>query len=62
MENSPFRIMIMPCPLHRDKFSGMGLPSKAGILAIALCAFVLAALFAERRQHEQELMESEARL
>jgi len=29
---------------------------------VSLCAFVLAALFAERRQHEAVLMESEARL
>jgi PAS domain S-box-containing protein len=36
--------------------------AQAAILAVALCAFVLAALFAERRQHEHELMESEARL
>lgn len=36
--------------------------AQAGILAISLCAFVLAALFAERRQHEAELTESEARL
>jgi PAS domain S-box-containing protein len=36
--------------------------AQAAILAVALCAFVLAALFAERRQHERELMESEARL
>ncbi len=36
--------------------------AQAAILAVALCAFVLAALFAERRQHEHELVESEARL
>jgi hypothetical protein len=35
---------------------------RAGILAVALCAYVLAALFAERRQHEVALAESEARL
>jgi PAS domain S-box-containing protein len=29
--------------------------AKAGILGIALCSFVLAALFSERRQHEAEL-------
>ena len=36
--------------------------AQAAILAVALCAFVLAALFAERRQHEHELTESDARL
>jgi len=36
--------------------------ARAGILAVALCAYVLAALFAERRQHEVVLAESEARL
>jgi PAS domain S-box-containing protein len=50
-------------------FGGPGLPmaervlaARAGILAIALCAYVLAALFAERRQHERALAESEARV
>ena len=38
------------------------LAAQAGILVSALCAFVLAALFAERRQHEAALIESEARL
>ena len=38
------------------------LAARAGILAVALCAYVLAALFAERRQHEAALTESEARL
>jgi PAS domain S-box-containing protein len=38
------------------------LGAQASILGVALCAFVLAALFAERRQHETVLMESEARL
>jgi PAS domain S-box-containing protein len=38
------------------------LAAQAGILAASLCAFVLAALFAERRQHEAALMEGEARL
>jgi len=38
------------------------LAAQAGILAVSLCAFVLAALFAERRQHEAVLTESEARL
>jgi PAS domain S-box-containing protein len=38
------------------------LSGQAGILAVSLCSFVLAALFAERRQHEAVLMESEARL
>jgi PAS domain S-box-containing protein len=36
--------------------------ARTGILAVALCAFVLAALFAERREHEAALEESEARL
>jgi PAS domain S-box-containing protein len=36
--------------------------AQAAILAVALCAFVLAALFAERREHERELTEAEARL
>jgi len=35
---------------------------QAGILAISLCSLVIAALFAERRQHEAALMESETRL
>src|SRR5271165_1697319 len=50
-------------------FGGPGLPmaervlaARAGILAVALCAYVLAALFAERRQHEVALAESEARV
>ena len=38
------------------------LAARAAILAVALCAYVLAALFAERRQHEAALAESEARL
>jgi PAS domain S-box-containing protein len=38
------------------------LSSQAGILAVSLCSFVLAALFAERRQHEAVLTASEARL
>ncbi len=38
------------------------LGAQAGILAASLCAFVLAALFAERRQHEAALMEGQARL
>jgi len=38
------------------------LQAQAGILVVALCAFVLAALFAERRQHEAVLSESEALL
>ena len=50
-------------------FGGPGLPmaervlaARAGILAVALCAYVLTALFAERRRHEAALAESEARL
>ncbi len=38
------------------------LSAQAGILAVALCAYVLAALFAERREHEAELTSSEGRL
>jgi PAS domain S-box-containing protein len=38
------------------------LAARAGILAVALCAYVLAALFAERRQHEAAVAESEVRL
>jgi PAS domain S-box-containing protein len=36
--------------------------AQAGIVSVALCAFVLAALFAERRQQAAALIESEARL
>ena len=36
--------------------------AQSGILTVSLCALVLAALFAERRQHEAVLTESEARL
>src|SRR6516225_6336159 len=38
------------------------LPAQASILAVSLCALVLAALFAERRQHAGALAEKEARL
>jgi PAS domain S-box-containing protein len=38
------------------------LAARAGILAVVLCAYVLAALFAERREHEGALVESEGRL
>jgi PAS domain S-box-containing protein len=38
------------------------LAAQGTILAVSLCAFVLAALFAERRQNEAALMEGEARL
>lgn len=38
------------------------LGAQSGVLAVTLCALVLAALFAERRRHEAVLMESEARL
>jgi PAS domain S-box-containing protein len=38
------------------------LAAQASILAVSLCAFVLAALFAERRQHEAALTEGAARL
>jgi PAS domain S-box-containing protein len=34
------------------------LAARAGILAVALCAYVLAALFAERREHEAALQEA----
>lgn len=50
-------------------FGNAGIPigdrilgAQAGILVVALCALVLAALFAERREHEAVLSESEARL
>ena len=50
-------------------FGNSGLPmtervlaARAGILGVALCVYVLAALFAERRQHEGALAESEARV
>src|SRR5215467_5552675 len=36
--------------------------AQAAILGVALCAYVLAALFAERRQHEAVFKESETRL
>jgi PAS domain S-box-containing protein len=38
------------------------LAARAGVLVVALCAYVLSALFSERRQHEAALSESEARL
>jgi PAS domain S-box-containing protein len=38
------------------------LTAQAGILTASLCAFILAALFAERRHSEAALMEGEARL
>jgi PAS domain S-box-containing protein len=38
------------------------LAAQASILTVALCAFILAALFAERRKYEATLEESEARL
>jgi hypothetical protein len=38
------------------------LSARLGILAVAFCAYVLAALFGERRQQQVELAESEARL
>src|SRR5215510_13800621 len=38
------------------------LGAQSSILGVAICAFVLAALFAERRQHEAVLKESETRL
>src|SRR5262249_19332088 len=38
------------------------LAARIGILAVPLCAYVLPALFAERRQHEAALADSEARL
>jgi PAS domain S-box-containing protein len=36
--------------------------AQTSIVAVALCAYVLAALFAERRRHEAAIEESEARL
>ncbi len=42
--------------------AGRILGAQASILAVSLCAFVLAALFAERRQHAAVLAESETRL
>jgi PAS domain S-box-containing protein len=47
-----------PGLLPADRILG----AQAGILAVSLCAFVLASLFAERRQHEAVLTEREARL
>ncbi len=47
-----------PSLLPADRILG----AQAGILAVSLCAFVLASLFAERRHHERIFMESEARL
>ena len=38
------------------------LAARAGILAVALCAYVLAALFAERRQHEAALADMQEAL
>jgi PAS domain S-box-containing protein len=38
------------------------LSAQSAIVGFALCAYVLAALFAERRQHETAIEESEARL
>jgi PAS domain S-box-containing protein len=38
------------------------LSAQSRIVAVSLCAFVLAALFAERRLHEHVLMQSESRL
>jgi PAS domain S-box-containing protein len=38
------------------------LSAQAAVLGVALCAYVLSALFAERRHHEAVLEESEARL
>ena len=50
-------------------FGDAGLPladrvlsARVGIMAVALCAYVLAALFAERSQHEEALAASEASL
>jgi PAS domain S-box-containing protein len=47
-----------PSLLPADRILG----AQAGILAVSLCAFVLASLFAERRRHEAVLTEREARL
>ena len=38
------------------------LGAQAGILGASICAFVLAALFAERRRNEAVLKEGETRL
>jgi PAS domain S-box-containing protein len=47
-----------PTLLVGDRIMG----AQAAILGVALCAYVLAALFAERRHHEAVVEESEARL
>jgi PAS domain S-box-containing protein len=52
---SHFRILALPIG---DRILG----AQAAILSVAFCAYVLAALFAERRQHAIGLEESEARL
>jgi two-component sensor histidine kinase/integral membrane sensor domain MASE1 len=53
--SSPFRILALPIG---DRMTGV----QVAILIIALCEYLLAALFAERRKHTSALEESEARL
>jgi two-component sensor histidine kinase/integral membrane sensor domain MASE1 len=53
--SSPFRILAFPIG---DRMTGV----QVAILIIALCEYLLAALFAERRKHTGALEESEARL
>jgi PAS domain S-box-containing protein len=52
---SRFSILVLPIG---DRIMG----AQAAILSVAFCAYVLAALFAERRQHAIGLEQSEARL
>jgi two-component sensor histidine kinase/integral membrane sensor domain MASE1 len=53
--SSPFRILAFPIG---DRMTGV----QVAIVIIALCEYLLAALFAERRKHTGALEESEARL
>ncbi len=61
--------IVVTTTIGIGRFGDPGLPmadrvlaARAGILVVALCAYVLAALFAERRQHEAALAESERRV
>jgi PAS domain S-box-containing protein len=61
--------IVVTTTIEIGHFGDPGLPmaervlaARAGILAVALCAYVLAALFAEQRQHEAALAQSEARV